>query len=97
METIVIVAIVVLVLVVIIAFFISGTAKPQCQLSRDAALARGCTDFAIRFNCQVDRLGEVLIGGAEGCEDLNTLDKACAASGYTDDAQCAQLACRCPG
>ncbi len=90
-ETIVIVAIVVLVLTVLVIFFVGGSGRQISAISSSEALARGCTTFVLPpYSCDVPRLPEVRIAGYEG-----GLTAACAANGYTDNAQCAQIACKC--
>jgi len=90
-ETIVIVAVVVLVLVVIVTFFITGTADPITDIQTQKALTSGCTDLAVRHNCDAARITDINIPGFEG-----GLEKACQLSGYPDLAQCARVQCRCP-
>jgi len=97
-EMIVIIAIAVLVLVVIVTFFVGGAGSQIGLISDQDALARGCTSFAINYNCNVGRISEVQISGYKatcGGKTGNTLDIVCCKTGFPDLQRCAVDACRC--
>ena len=98
-ETIVIIALAVLVMVVVVVFFVSGSSKQLNAMSDQQALTQGCTDLVIRYNCDINSVGQVKISGYNGdCGGLkgDTLNVACCKAGYLSASDCKVQACRCP-
>jgi hypothetical protein len=99
-EAIVIIAITILVVVVITVFFVAMGGKQAISISDYDALGKGCTELALRYNCNAAQYWNVKIpnydASATGCNNNGTFCVACKRNGYDTAENCSKLACKCP-